>query len=426
MDGEQTRNESGAGPLDGAEPAEIVRAKLSALTDHTASGVAVYEVVREGEDFVFVDLNRAAEKIEHVKRSEVIGRAVTDVFPGVREFGLLEVIRRVWKTGQAERHPISVYRDDRIAGWRENYVCRLPNGQIMAVYDDVTQHKRSELAARTSEQCFGAIANYTHGWEVWIGPTGRVLWTNPAATGITGYTIRELIAMGDYPLPLLHEDDRDRVMRAFRSALKGSTGSDLCFRLMRKDGRAVWVEMSWQPIRDESSSSLGHRQSIRDVTARKEAESALRQAKREKETILDSLTELVVHQDRDLKVLWANRAACESVGLPREQVIGQRCHQLWGEGESPCRDCPVVKAIETRCQAEMEKSTPDGRTWSIQAVPIFDEEGGIIGGAEIALDITKHKRTEEALEELEREYRQLEAETEGRVPRSDETGQANR
>jgi len=421
MDGEQTRIESGTGPLDGAEPAGIIRAKLEALINHTASGVAVYEAVCAGEDFVFVDLNRAAEKIEHVKRSEVIGRAVTDVFPGVGEFGLLEVIRRVWKTGQAERHPISVYRDDRIAGWRENYVCRLPNGQIMAVYDDVTQHKRSELAARTSEQCFGAIANYTHGWEVWIGPTGRVLWTNPAVTRVTGYTLRELIAMGDYPEPLVHEDDRDRVMRAFRSALKGSSGSDVAFRLRRKDGTVIWVEMSWQPICDESSSSLGHRQSIRDITARKEVEHALRQAEREKATILDSLTELVVHQDKDLKILWANRAACESVGLPREQVIGQRCHQLWGEGEAPCRDCPVVKAIETGCRAEMEKSTPDGRTWSIQASPIFDEEGRIVGGAEIALDITKHKRTEEALEELEREYRRLEAETETPESPAEET-----
>ncbi|UCD53663.1 MAG: PAS domain-containing protein [Phycisphaerales bacterium] len=136
--------------------------------------------------------------------------------------------------------------------------------------------------------------------------------------------------------------------------------------------------------------------------------------------MLDSLTELVVHQDRDLKVLWANRAACESVGLTRAQVIGQRCYQLWAEGDQPCEDCPVVKATETGRPAEMEKTTPDGRTWIIQASPIWDEKGHIVGAAEILLDVTRYKQTERALSELQREYRLLEAELDASRGRADE------
>ncbi|UCD49575.1 MAG: PAS domain S-box protein [Phycisphaerales bacterium] len=254
---------------------EVVRVQLDGLMNHITSGVAIYEAAKEGEDFLFVDFNRAAEKIEQVKRADIVGRSVLEVFPGVREFGLLDVFRRVWQTGQPEHHPISVYKDQRISGWRQNYVCRLPNGHVMAVYDDVTQHKRSELAARMSEQCFRAIANYTYDWEVWVGPTGRVLWTNPAVARVTGYTVKELIAMPNYPEPIVHEQDRERIMRAFRSALKGSTGNDVNFRIRTKDKGVFWVEMSWQPIYDESSHSLGHRESIRDITARKKAEQAL-------------------------------------------------------------------------------------------------------------------------------------------------------
>jgi PAS domain S-box-containing protein len=61
--------------------------------------------------------------------------------------------------------------------------------------------------------------------------------------------------------------------------LKGSTGNDVQFRIVRKDGKVIWVEMSWQPIYDDSGGSLGHRESIRDITARKEAEEALEKAK---------------------------------------------------------------------------------------------------------------------------------------------------
>jgi PAS domain S-box-containing protein len=254
------------------------QAKFKVLFENVCSGVAIYEARNDGEDFVFVDFNPAAEQIEHIKREELIGKSVTEVFPGVRQFGLFDVFQRVYKTGVPEHHPVSVYKDERVAGWRENYVYRLPSGQIVAVYDDVSARKRTELVARMTDQCFRAIADYTYDWEVWVGPPGRVLWTNPAAQRVTGYSIKEIMAMSDYPISLVFDQDRDRIKRAFRAALKGSTGNDVQFRIVRKDGKIIWVEMSWQPIFDDSGDSLGHRESIRDISARKAAQEALQKA----------------------------------------------------------------------------------------------------------------------------------------------------
>jgi PAS domain S-box-containing protein len=254
------------------------QAKFKVLFENVCSGVAIYEARNDGEDFVFVDFNPAAEQIEHIEKEKLIGKSVTEVFPGVKQFGLFDVFRRVYKTGTPEHHPVSVYKDDRIAGWRENYVYRLPSGQVVAVYDDVSTRKRTELVTRMTDQCFRAIADYTYDWEVWVGPPGRVLWTNPAVQRVTGYSIKEIMAMPDYPDSVVYEQDRDRIERAFRSALKGSTGNDVQFRIVRKDGKVIWAEMSWQPIYDDSGNSLGHRESIRDITARKEAEEALEKA----------------------------------------------------------------------------------------------------------------------------------------------------
>jgi PAS domain S-box-containing protein len=258
------------------------QAKFKALFDNVCSGVAIYEARNDGEEFVFVDFNPAAEEIDHIKKEELIGKSVTEVFPGVKEFGLFEVFQRVFKTGMPEHHPVSVYKDERIAGWRENYVDRLPSGQIVAIYDDVSARKHSELMTRMTDQCFRAIADYTYGWEVWVGPTSRVLWTNPAVKRVTGYSVKELTAMSDYPTSIVYGEDRDRIGRAFRSALKGSTGNDVQFRIERKDGKIIWAAMSWQPIYDDKGNSLGHRESIRDITARKEAEQALEKAGQEK------------------------------------------------------------------------------------------------------------------------------------------------
>jgi PAS domain S-box-containing protein len=275
------------------------QAKFRTLFDNVSSGVAIYEARNDGEDFVFVDFNNAAEEIEHIKKDMLIGKSVTEVFPGVKEFGLFEVFQRVYKTGTPEHHPISIYKDERIAGWRENYVYRLPSGQIMAVYDDVSARKHSELMTRMTDQCFKAIADYTYDWEVWISPNGRVLWTNPAVKRVAGYSIKELVAMTDYPTCLVYKDDRDRIGRAYKSALEGSTGNDVEFRIERKDGKIIWAAMSWQPIYDDKGKSLGHRESIRDITPRKKAEEALEKAKKEKEAELQALRAFLDNEEFD-------------------------------------------------------------------------------------------------------------------------------
>ncbi|MBN1973680.1 MAG: PAS domain S-box protein [Sedimentisphaerales bacterium] len=257
---------------------EECEVKFQVLFDNVSSGVAIYETKNDGQDFIFADFNRAAEEIEHIKRDQLIGKNVKDVFPGVEKFGLLDVFRRVYKTGIPEHHPVSIYKDERIAGWRENYVYRLPSGQIVAVYDDISALKHSELAAQMTDQCFRAIADYTYDWEVWVSPTGRMLWTNPAVQRITGYNVKEIMSMRNFPREIVYEDDRERIVKAFNSAVNGSIGNNVEFRIVRKSGEILWAAMSWQPIYDTKGQTLGHRESIRDITQFKEAQLKLEQA----------------------------------------------------------------------------------------------------------------------------------------------------
>lgn len=119
-------------------------ARLKDMFENLSSGVAVYHVSPDGRDFVFTAFNKAAERIDNMHREDLIGKNVVDVFPGVTEFGLLEVFRHVWQSGVAKHFPISFYQDERIASWRDNYVYKLPNDEIVAIYDDVTKEKQAE------------------------------------------------------------------------------------------------------------------------------------------------------------------------------------------------------------------------------------------------------------------------------------------
>lgn len=118
------------------------------LFNNMKSCMAVYEAIDGGKDFVFRDFNRAAENTEQISKADVVGKSVLQVFPGVKEFGLFEIFQSVWKDGIPRHHPVSQYKDGRIEGWKENYVYKLPSGEVVAIYDDVTENKKREEEIR--------------------------------------------------------------------------------------------------------------------------------------------------------------------------------------------------------------------------------------------------------------------------------------
>lgn len=137
----------------------------------------------------------------------------------------------------------------------------------------------------------------------------------------------------------------------------------------------------------------------KEISDRMMAEEALQSAKREQEVVLSSLTEHVIHEDRDMRILWANRAACESAGMSREALLGRYCYEIWPQRDTPCPDCPVILAMQTGEPHEEEKTTPDGRTWLVRGDPVREKNGEIVGGIEVTLEITERKKAEAALKE---------------------------
>ncbi len=133
--------------------------RYKTLFDNINNGVAVYKAVNDGEDFVFTDFNKAGELIDGIKRSELIGNRVTKMFPMIKEFKLLDVFKKVWKTGHPDNFPVALYQDERITGWRDNYVYKLPSGELVAVYSDETKHKLAEQKLHYSKLQLDAIFN---------------------------------------------------------------------------------------------------------------------------------------------------------------------------------------------------------------------------------------------------------------------------
>ncbi|HJW23383.1 MAG TPA: EAL domain-containing protein [Rhodocyclaceae bacterium] len=183
---------------------------------------------------------------------------------------------------------------------------------------------------RQERERFQAIADYTYAWESWFDPEGRLVWVSPAVQRVTGYTPSECGHMPQFPLPIVHADDRPLISRQHAEALAGHTGKDLEFRVTRKDGQMVWVAMSWQPIFDARGASLGYRSSVRDVTIQHQAVEEL--AFRATHDPLTGLYNRLAFEDYLRKALVESKAvSILYIDLDQFKVVNDACGHAAGD-----------------------------------------------------------------------------------------------
>ncbi|MFP3866711.1 MAG: PAS domain S-box protein [Desulfobacteraceae bacterium] len=162
------------------------------------------------------------------------------------------------------------------------------------------------------------------------------------------------------------------------------------------------------PAEAETAAHDCHLELLLDnLRQRIEASPALVREEQKQTLFLNHISEILVHQDLEHCILWANQAAAASLGLEPQQLLGRHCYELWQHRRQPCPDCPVARAWQTGQSQEAEMVLADGRVWLIRGYPLQDQRNKVAGAIAISLDITASQRTEAALRESEAKFRNL-------------------
>ncbi|MGZ5008628.1 MAG: MASE3 domain-containing protein, partial [Methylobacter sp.] len=236
------------------------------LFENMTSCGAIYQAVDNGKDFVFVEVNSATERTEKLSRDELIGKRLTKLFPGVVDSGLLDALCRVWRTDRPEHFSSKSYRNGYVAGWRENYLYRLADGDIVAIYDDVTEGKLAKQALQDSEKNFRAIFEIAA-----IGMAeadllmDRFLRVNLKFCQMTGYSEAELLST--LIAAITHPDDREKHKQSIQAMAHGEISEyETEKRYIHKDGHEIWVKLNVVTLPDERGINSRSLSAIADIS----------------------------------------------------------------------------------------------------------------------------------------------------------------
>jgi PAS domain S-box-containing protein len=280
----------GAKDTPAAPPGHLAAHALEAINDL---------LILLDRDWRFIYLNRYALQVAGQPPEALLGQSIWEKYPALRGTELEAQYR------QAMASQVEVcFETSGIQSGRWYEVRLYPSAAGLTVHGrDITRRRQVEQQLRAAEERHRLIAELTsdYAYDCTVDPDGtiRLEAATEGFTRITGYTLDELRAQGDWP-SMIHPDDRTRMDQdAVRLVAGERQGGEV--RLVTKGGAVRWIRYSARVIHEPKTGLpvrlLG---AVQDITGRKEAEERLRESSARLQALSRRLLEVQEAERRHL------------------------------------------------------------------------------------------------------------------------------
>ena len=297
--------------------------------------------------------------------------------------------------------------------WRHMEVVRNnllddPNlGGILASLRDVTERKEAEEKLKESEAKYRALVERIPLVTYAAAPdeVSSTLYVSPQIEQLLGFSPEDYLTDPDLFAQQIHPEDRERVLEEIHRSHARCQPFRSEYRMLRRDGRVIWVHDEAYVLRDEDGKALGLQGIAQDITERKEAEEKIRfQAQ-----LLDVAGEAVIATAVDQKVIYWNRAAEGLYGWSSEEMMGRNLREEVVPEDLRGRAKEIAKQVtETgHWSGEFMVRHKDGTIFPVLAnnASLHDEADNVVGFVSVLRDDTERKQAEEKLKESEERFR---------------------
>lgn len=274
--------------------------------------------------------------------------------------------------------------------------------KLRGAIQDITTRKRAEEALRANEARYArVIEGSEQGFWEWNPKTGQF---NVSARfeSMLGYELGERTLSQEQWPKMVHPDDLPKAIASIEKHFKGETAlHEAEIRCLTKSGEWKWILTRGKVVeRDADGSPLLLAGTHTDISGRKRAEAALRQAA----TVYESTREGVLITDADVNIVSVNRAFTQLTGYSEAEALGKKPSILSSGRNSQARYAAMWAEINTTgyWQGELWNRRKNGEIFpvliSINAVK--DESGTVINYVSVFMDISTLKASEEQLDFL--------------------------
>jgi len=370
----------------------------------------------------FIDVNRTAHVRLGYTKDELLSMHISQLDPPEYAARIPERLQKVREQGEAVFESAHLRKDGSVMPVEVN--CRLheyEGGQVyFSVIRDISERKQAELLLLESEERYRRFSSLTTDYIYACSRCGEkpytVQWMGGAIEQITGYSMDEVMAWGCW-MEIVHPDDLQQVRSRLLALAPGESSSDE-FRIIRKDGEIRWILEVSRCEQGKSPGELLLYGASRDVTKRKNTETALREVETIFNLFLEYSPVYVFFKDENIRATRLSRNFEKMLGMPIDQIVGKSMEELFPADFARKVVADDRKVLRDGVPIEIEEEFM-GNSYKTFKFPIYLEgRPPLLAG--FTVDITDLKKAQREVLNLNNDLERLVAERTEALERSNE------